>query len=82
MFIVFEIMAFEHIWGISLNSEENTWERQSTCYQTVLRIHIRLKELFFNLICLGLMENWDESATMLISAVIVAREHVESPKVF
>ena len=52
------------------------------CYQTVLRFHICLKEMFSNLIFLGLMENFDESAAVLISAVIVTSEHVDSPKVF
>ena len=33
-------------------------------------------------ICLGVMENEDESDAVLISAVIVTREHVDFPKVF
>ena len=40
MFTDFEIMAFEHVLGISRNYDENIWERHSTCYETVLRIHI------------------------------------------
>ena len=31
MFAVFEIMAFEHIAGNSLNYHENTYDRLSTC---------------------------------------------------
>ena len=32
MFAVFEIMAFEHIAGNSLNYEENICDQQSSCY--------------------------------------------------
>ena len=38
--------------------------------------------MFSNSIILGLMENSGESTAVLISAVIVTREHVDSPKVF
>ena len=31
MFAAFKTMAFEHVAGNSLNYEENTFERQSTC---------------------------------------------------
>ena len=37
MVVVFETMAFEHAAGICLNYDENTWDRQSRCWQTVLR---------------------------------------------
>ena len=57
MFRDFEIMAFEHVSGIFLKHDKNTCERQSTCYQTVLRFHILLKEVFSNSICLDLIEN-------------------------
>ena len=40
MFAVFEIIAFEYFAGNSLNYEENTCDRQSMCYQPVLRFHI------------------------------------------
>ena len=75
-------MAFQHVSGISLNSEENTFERQSTCYQTVLRFDIWLKEMFSNSASLRLTENSDESADVFISAVFVTGEHVDSPQVF
>ena len=75
-------MAFKHVWGISLNYDENTCELQLMCYQTVLRFNIWLKEMFCNSTCLGLIENYDESAAMLISAVIFTSENVDSPKVF
>ena len=75
-------MAFKHVAGISLNCNENTYDRQSTRYQTVLWFQTSLKEMFSNSICLGLMENYDESAAVVISAVFVTREHVYSPKVF
>ena len=57
MFRIFEIMAFEHVAGIALNYDDNTCDWQSTIYQTVLRFHVSLKQIFLNLICLGLMEN-------------------------
>ena len=75
-------MAFEDLSGISLSYDENICERQSTCYKTVLRFHIWPKEMFHNSVCLGFMENKDESAAVLIYAVIVTREHVDSRNVF
>ena len=79
---VFEIMAFEHVAGISLNYEENTSDWQLTCYQKVLKFHVWLQEMFSNSICLVLTGNCDESVAVLISAVFVTREHVDSPYVF
>ena len=75
-------MTSEHVSGISVNYDENTWERQSTCYETVLRFHIWLKELSSDSICLVPIENPDESATVLIWVVFVTRKQVDSPKVF
>ena len=40
MFSIFEGMTFDDVAGISLDYAENTCDRQSTCYQTVLRFHI------------------------------------------
>ena len=40
MFAVFEIMAFEHVAGVSISYDENTCDRQATYYQTVLRFKI------------------------------------------
>ena len=37
MVLVLEIIAFDHVAVYSLNYDENTCDRQSTCYQTVLR---------------------------------------------
>ena len=75
-------MAFEHFSRISLNYDKNTRERESMCYETVLIFHIWLKEIFSNSICLGSVENKDEGAAVLILAVIVTGEHVDSQKVF
>ena len=75
-------MAFHHVSRIFLNYDENIWERQSTCYQTVLKFNTSQKEIFSNWICLDLMEIDDVSTVVLISAVIVTREHVDSPKLF
>ena len=82
IFRVFEIIPFEHVAEISLNYDKQTCKRQSTCYQTVLTFHISQKEMFSNSFFRGLMENYDESAAVLISPVFVSREHIESPKVF
>ena len=81
MLRVLEIMAFKQVAGTSLNSDENTFYRQSTCYETVLRFYIFLKETFSNSIFLSLMEYYDESAAVLISAVFLTREHFDSPNV-
>ena len=75
-------MAFEHVAGICLNYDENTFQRQSTCYQAVLRFHIWLKVMFSNSMFRGLLENYDESASELILPVFVNSEHIDSPKVF
>ena len=76
----FEIITFKHVGGTSPNFLENTFYRQSTCYQTVLGFHICLKETFPNSISLGLMEYSDRSAAVFISAVFLTREHVHSTK--
>ena len=57
MFPVLEQIAFEPGAGISLIYDENICNRQSTCYQTVLRFQIWLREMFPNLIFPRLMEN-------------------------
>ena len=82
MFTLFEIMTFAHLAGISLNYDLNTCDWQSTCYQTVLRFHFWLKQTVSNSIYLAIMENYDESYAVLISAVFHTHENVDSPKVF
>ena len=37
MVLVLEIIAFDHVAVNSLNYDENTCDKQSTCYETVLR---------------------------------------------
>ena len=66
MFRLYDIMTLKHVARISLNNDKNTCDRESTRYQTVLRFQIRLKEMFSNTICLGLIENLDESGAVLI----------------
>ena len=75
-------MAFEHVSEISQKYDDNIWQLQSMCYKTVRKFHIWQKEMFSNWICVGLMENYDVSASVLISAVNATREHVVSSKVF
>ena len=71
-------MSFEHVPKISLNYDKQTCDRQSTCYQRVLKFHLPAKQMFSNSICLGLIECSDENAPVLISAVLPTREHVDS----
>ena len=78
MLRAFDIMAFKHVAGSSLNSDENTFYWQSKCYQAVLRFHISLKEKFSNSICLGIMENWDRKVSVLISVVFLTHQHADS----
>ena len=80
MLMVFEITAFKHVARTSVNSDENTFYRQSACSQTVLRFHICLREMLSNSLSLGLIGYYDESAALLISAVFLTLEHVDSPK--
>ena len=78
MLTVFEIMAFKHVAGISLNSDENTFYRQSTYYQSVLRFHICLKEIFSSSISFGIIENYEKSAAVHTSAVFVTHQYLDS----
>ena len=39
-FLVLEIMVFEPVVEIYLNYDDNTYDRQSSYYQTVLRLQI------------------------------------------
>ena len=48
IFLVFAIMAFEPVAGTYLYYEENSCDPQSTCYQTVLRSQIWLREISSN----------------------------------
>ena len=56
MFAVFEIIAFKYFAGNSPNYDENTCDRQATCYQTVLRFEMSPAEIFSS-ICLSIMGN-------------------------
>ena len=82
MFAVFQIMAFENVAGYCPNYDENTCDRQSTCYQTDLRLKIWLTEIFSNSVSLGLMEIYDKGPAVEISAVFETSEHVECRRVF
>ena len=82
MFAVFEVMGFEHVAGNSFNYDENKSERQSTCYQTNLRLKILLTEIFSNSVSLGLMEIYDKGPAVQISTVFETREHDDSRRVF
>ena len=46
-FLALELMVFERVPGIYVNYDENTCDRQSTCYQTVVKFQISLKERCF-----------------------------------
>ena len=62
------------------NNEENTCDQELTCYETVLRFQIWLKEMFSSEICPGLIEILDKSALILV--VFNTRQHVDSLIVF
>ena len=78
MLIIFEIIASKHFAGIFLNSDEETCDQQSTSYQKVLGFQNLLKKMFSNSVCLCIMENYNEGAAALISAVFVTHQHVDS----
>ena len=59
-------------------NNENTYDRQSTCYQTVLRFQISLSESFSNSMCVGSMERSDKTARIVVSAVFNTREDTDS----
>ena len=78
MLRIFEIIASKHFAGIFLNCDEETCDQQSTSYQKVLGFQNSLKKMFSNSICLPIMENYNERAAALISAVFVTHQHVDS----
>ena len=82
MFSVFEIIALEHVAGISLSYEENTSDQRWTCYQGVLRFQIWIKNNFSTSISLCLMENLGESAAVFISVFVGTSKYVDSWKEF
>ena len=82
MFSLSQIIAFEIVSRISLIYDENTSDGQAKCYQTVLTFPIWVTEIFSNSIFPRLMENWDKSAAVQVSAVLATREHVDSWRVF
>ena len=63
-FSILGVMAFEGVKVISLIYDKNTCDRQSTCYQTVLRFQTWLTGMFSNSICPGLMQNYDKGASL------------------
>ena len=82
MFSVLERIAFEPDARISLNYDEKTCDRQSTCYQKGLKFRSWLREMFSSWVCLRLVENYDINAAVQLSAVFLTREHVDSGRVF
>ena len=64
------------------NNDENTCDRQSMCYETVLRLQISLTDMFPNSMYLGLMEIYDKSSAMVTSALFNTCQHVASTRVF
>ena len=51
-------------------------------FRTVLRFQILLNETFSDSVCVGSMESFDESASMVVSALFNTRGHVDSGRVF
>ena len=82
MLSLFVIIALEPVAGISLNYDENTYDRQSLCYQGILRFEIWLREIFSNSTCLPLKENKNKNAAVQVAVVFRTCEQVDSRKVF
>ena len=59
MLSLLKIIASELVAGIFLNYAKNACDRPSTCWQTVLRFHIWLREMSSNSNCLGLISVCD-----------------------
>ena len=75
-FYFFEIITFEAVAVIFQIYDENTCDLEWTCYQTVLRFQIWLREMFLRSIYPTLMENWDKSFVVQVQAVFGTRGHV------
>ena len=69
IFSTVEILAFKSVAGFFLNKDENTCDRQWSCYQKVLRLRTCLREMFSNSTYCRLLKNWDKSAALHVSAV-------------
>ena len=82
MFLLFLIIAFEPVAGKSLIYDENTCGCQTSCYQTLLRLWIGLREMLSSSNSPTFMENWDKSAAVYASAVLGTHENVDSGRVF
>ena len=57
VFLVLKIIVFELVAKISLKSSKKRCDWSSTCWKTVLRFQIWLRQMLFDWICLRLMEN-------------------------
>ena len=66
----------------SCNIEEDTCHSQSMCWQTPLRFHLTLREMFRESTCIKLMKNHDKSTLMEISQVFRTLWHVDWLSVF
>ena len=82
IFSVFEIWAFQPVPGISFIYKVNTCDLEWTCYQTVLRFRIWIREIFSKSLCSRLIKNWDKSVVLYVPAVFGSREHVSWGRVF
>ena len=76
------MIVFEPIAVISPIYDENKCDLESTCYQTVLRFRILLREMFSNSVCPRSMENLDESVVVQVPVVFGTREHLHWRRVF
>ena len=82
MFSVVELMAVEQVAEIFFSNNENTYDPHSTCYQTVLKFQISLRETSLNSMCVGSKVSSGKSAFMVVSAVFNTRGYVDSRSVF
>ena len=68
-FFLFEIKAFEFVLRKSAFSDGNTCHRESTCYQTLWKFQMWLRQTFSNSIYLKFLEKEENSGYVLTSAV-------------
>ena len=67
--LLFEIKAFEFVLRKSAFSDGNTCHRESTCYQTLWKFQMWLRQTFSNSIYLEVVEKEENSDAVLTSAV-------------
>ena len=73
---------FEVVAANSAYCNGYTCHRQSVCLQTVLRIQIKIRQVFYNSIYVEFMEKYDNIGVVLIWAVSGTPQHIAYRMVF